>query len=95
MKTYQKINDIGESGPQPFSKNLFLMKKHRFLMKKYRKFFFFEKIENYENYIFGKKEKAAFRYADREKSKKIQKIPDFFWTPGPDRTSGPGYLGKF
>ena len=30
------------------------------------KHIFFEKIENYENYIFGKKEKAAFRYADRK-----------------------------
>ena len=31
---------------------------------------FFEKIENYENYIFGKKEKAAFRDADRKTSRK-------------------------
>ena len=45
-------------------------------MKKYRKHIknlkqktrIFEKIGNYENYIFGIKEKAAFRYADLKKS---------------------------
>ena len=30
----------------------------------------FRKIENYENYIFGIKEKAAFRYGDRKNQKK-------------------------
>ena len=76
MEKYQKINDIGESGPPPFSKNQFLMKKYVFNEKiaKISEKTFFLIIENYENYIFGIKEKAAFRYADRKKSKKYKKI---------------------
>ena len=46
-------------------------------MKKYRKIvvvFLGGKTENYENDIFGIKEKAAFRYADRKKTK-------IYWNP--------------
>jgi len=65
-------------------KNGFKVNKH---MKNSRKPRFFEKIENYENYIFGIKEKAAFRYADRKKSKKIKKTIRIF---SGNRTAGIG-----
>ena len=59
------------------------------IAKHNEKTIFFEKKENYENYIFGIKEKAAFRYGDRKKIKKIYKNPNFFRNPNqtePDQT---------
>ena len=50
--------------------------------------FFFEILKNSGNYIFGIKKKAAFRYADRKKTKKQLRNPDFFSGP-PDRTGHP------
>ena len=60
------------------------MKKYWYIEKKNE---IFEENGKSEKYIFGKKEKAAFRDADGKKSKKIsRKIRKF---PGyPDRTSG-------
>ena len=49
------------------------LKKMRTSKKKTR---FFEKVENYENYVFGKKKKTAFRYADRKNKKKSGKFPE-------------------
>ena len=43
-----------------------------------------KKNENYENYIFGKKEKAAFRDADRKKCKTNLKNPEISRKTGPD-----------